>query len=233
VLRRLLILLALFLVIVLVAADRVGAIIAAQVLASKIKTDEGLAHRPDVTVGGFPFLTQAVRGKYSDVRVTASGVTLNGIDVTTIAVQLHGAHIGLGAALHGNVHTVPVDTADGQVTISYPAVDAYLKSRHLTVSQGSGGQVKVTGSVRIAGQTVRASGIGTATVASSVIAVHVHQISVAAGTHVSHLSLAQRINFTLPLNGLPFRIALGSVLGTPNGIVATGIARDLVLGSHG
>jgi hypothetical protein len=233
VLRRLLILLALFLVIVLVAADRVGAIIAAQVLASKIKTDEGLAHRPDVTVGGFPFLTQAVRGKYSDVRVTASGVTLNGIDVTTIAVQLHGAHIGLGAALHGNVHTVPVDTADGQVTISYPAVDAYLKSRHLTVSQGSGGQVKVTGSVRIAGQTVRASGIGTATVASSVIAVHVHQISVAAGTHVSHLSLAQRINFTLPLNGLPFRIALGSVRGTANGIVATGTARDLVLGSHG
>jgi hypothetical protein len=233
VLRRLLILLALFLVVVLIAADRVGAIVAAQVLASKIKTDEGLAHRPDVTVGGFPFLTQAIRGKYSDVKVTASDVTLNGVDVTTIAVQLHGAHIGWRAALHGNVHTVPVDTADGQVTISYPAVDAYLQSRHLTVSQGSDGQVKVTASVRIAGHTVKASGIGTATVASSVIAVRVHQISVAAGAHVSHLSLAQRINFTLPLNGLPFRIALGSVRGTANGIVATGTARDLVLGSHG
>lgn len=232
-LRRLLILLALFLLVVVVAADRVGAIVAGQVLASKIKTDEGLAHRPDVTVGGIPFLTQALRGKYSDVKVTAHDVTLNGINVTTIAVQLHGAHIGWKAAVQGNVHTVPVDSADGQVTISYADIDAYLHSRHLTVSQGANGQVKVTGSVRIAGHTFKASGIGTATVASSVIAVHVHQVSVAAGSHVGHLSLAQRVNFNLPLNGLPFRIALGSVRGTADGIVATGTARDLVLGSHG
>jgi uncharacterized MnhB-related membrane protein len=231
--RRLLILLVLFLVIVVVAADRVGAIVAAQVLSSKIKTDEGLAHRPDVTVAGFPFLTQALRGKYSDVRVTASDVVLNRLDVTTVAVQLHGVHIGWKAALHGNVHQVPVDRADGQVTISYAAVDAYLRSRHLTVSEGSGGQVKVTGSVTIAGHTIKASGLGTATISHNVVDVHVHQISAAAGSHVAHLSVAQRINFSLPLSGLPFRIALGSVHATAAGIVATGTAPDIVLGGHG
>jgi hypothetical protein len=43
--------------------------------------------------------------------------------------------------------------------------------------------------------------------------------------------LAQRINFSLPLTGLPFQIALGSVKATPDGIVATGTAKNLVLGS--
>jgi hypothetical protein len=228
-----LILLVLFLAVVLVAVDRVGAIVAGQVLASKLKTDEHLAHRPDVTVGGIPFLTQAIRGSYSDVKVTANNVTLNRIDVTTIAVQLHGAHIPWRAALHGNVHQVPVDRADGQVTISYAAMDAYLRSRHLTVSEGSGGQLKVTGSVTIAGHTFSAGGIGTATVSHNVVAVHVHQITAAAGSHVAHLSVAQRINFSLSLSGLPFRIALGSVRATPAGIVATGSARNLVLGSPG
>jgi hypothetical protein len=233
VLRRLLILLALFLVVVLVAADRVGAIVAAQVLSSKIKTDEHLAHRPGVTIGGVPFLTQALRGKYSDVKVTATDVELNGIDVTTFAVQLHGAHIGWKAAIRGDVHTVPVNEADGQVTISYAAIDEYLRSRHLRVSQGPGGQVKVTGSVQIAGRTISASGIGTATVSSNVIAVHVRQITAAAGSHAAHLSVAQRVNFRLPLSGLPFRITLGSVHATATGIVATGSATNLVLGSHG
>jgi hypothetical protein len=229
--KRLLILLGIFLIVVIVAVDRVGAIVAGQVLASKLKTDEHLAHRPDVTVGGFPFLTQALRGSYSDVKVTAHDVDVNDINVTTFAVQLHGAHIGLKAAVHGNVHQVPVDRADGQLTISYADVNDYLHSRHLKVSQGSGGQVKVTGSLRIAGHTIEASGLGTATVRSTTIVVHVRQVSAGIGSHVSHLSLAQRINFTLPLTGLPFRIALGSVHATNAGIVAAGTATNLVLGA--
>jgi hypothetical protein len=231
VIKRLLILFGIFLIIVIVVVDRVGAIVAAQVLSSKLKTDEHLAHRPDVTVGGIPFLTQVLRGSYSDVKVTAHDVNINNINVTTIAVQLHGAHIGWKAAVHGTVHQVPVDHADGQVTISYADVNDYLHSRHLTVSQGSGNQVKVTGSVQIAGHTIKASGIGTATVRPTVIVVHVRQVSAGIGSHVSHVSLAQRINFTLPLTGLPFQISLGSVRATAAGIVATGTANNLVLGA--
>jgi hypothetical protein len=231
VIKRLLILLGIFLIVVIVAVDRVGAIVAGQVLSSKLKTDEHLAHRPDVTVGGIPFLTQALRGSYSDVKVTAHDVNINNINVSTIEVQLNGAHIGWKAAVHGTVHQVPVDHADGQVTISYADVNDYLHSRRLTVSQGPGGQVKVTGSLRIAGHTISASGLGTATVRPTVIVVHVKQVSAGIGSHVSHLSLAQRINFTLPLTGLPFQISLGTVHATAAGIVATGTASNLVLGS--
>jgi hypothetical protein len=231
VVKRLLFLLVLFLVVVLVVLDRVGAVVASQVLASKIKTDEHLAQRPDVSIGGFPFLTQAIEGKYSDVKVTVHDLSLNRLDVSTFKVQLHGAHIKLGAALHGNVHRVPVDRADGQATITYAAMDAYLKPKHLRVSPGANGQLKVTGSVTIAGHELTASGTGTATLAHNVIDVHVHQVSAGVGTHVGHLSLAQRINFSLPLTGLPFQISLGSVKATSDGIVASGSATNLVLGT--
>lgn len=229
--KRLLVLVAIFLVVVLVVVDRVGAIVAAQVLSSKLKTDEHLASRPDVTIGGIPFLTQAIDGKYSDVKVTAHDLTINRLAVETFAVQLHGAHIPLKAAVRGNVHEVPVDNAKGQATITYGAMDSYLHSRHLTVSEGPGDALKVTGSLDIAGHRFSASGTGTASVAHNVIVVHVRQISVGVDSHIGHLSLAQRINFSLPLTGLPFRISLGTVRATSAGIVATGSAHDLVLGS--
>jgi hypothetical protein len=220
-----------FLIGVVILLDRVGALVAAQVLSSKLKTDEHLASRPDVTVGGFPFLTQAISGKYSDVKVTAHDIDLHGLDVSTFAVQLHGAHIPLKEAVRDQVHQVPVDTANGQATVTYAAIDQYLAGRHLKVSMAPGGRLRVTGSVDIAGHTFSASGIGSATVAANVIRVHIDQVSAGVGSHIGHLSLAQRITFSLPLTGLPFRIALGTVRATSAGVYATGVAHHIVLGS--
>jgi hypothetical protein len=229
--RRLVVGFLVVLVLLVVAADRVGAVVAAHVLASKIQTDEHLATRPDVTVGGFPFLTQVVKGRYSDVRVTSHDLDLKGVTVTTLAVQLHGAHISLGSAARDDVHQVPVDRADGQLTISYAAVDRYLASRHLRVTQGKNGQVAVAATVTVAGKAIGVVGTATATVSGNSVDVHVTQVGAVAGSHVAHLSLSQRVSFSLPLGRLPFRIDLGSVRATSAGIVATGVTHHLVLGS--
>ena len=49
-----------------------------------------------MSIAAFPFLTQAIEGKYSDVKVTVHDLNLNGLDVSTFKVQLHGAHIKAG-----------------------------------------------------------------------------------------------------------------------------------------
>src|SRR3954464_5188644 len=67
----------------LVAADRVAWYVAEKGVAQAVQDSEKLDKRPDVSIGGIPFLTQAWSGLYQDVTVTfedfpaAEGVTVD------------------------------------------------------------------------------------------------------------------------------------------------------------
>jgi hypothetical protein len=229
VIRRLLLVLVVLVVVLLVVADRVGAVVAAHVLADKVQTDEHLASRPDASIGGIPFLTQAADGRYSDVSVTAHQLVTDGVPVTTLTVHLHGVHVSTSDVLHGNVHQVPVDRADGQVFISYADANRYLAPKHLHVSAGSHGQLKVSAGLTVAGESVTATGTGTASVTGNVVHVHVKRVDLGA-SHLGSAGINTSIGFEIPLTGLPFRISLGSVTATSAGIVANGTVNNLVLG---
>jgi hypothetical protein len=55
-----------------VAADRIAVGVADSQVASKLQTSRGLAQKPSVSIGGFPFLTQLIGGKLDDVKVRAT-----------------------------------------------------------------------------------------------------------------------------------------------------------------
>ena len=67
-------------------ADSVARHLAEQRLADEIRTSEDLPETPDVTVHGWPFLTQVIAGRYQriDVRVqqlpVSSGLSLGELD---------------------------------------------------------------------------------------------------------------------------------------------------------
>jgi len=196
----------------LVVADRVALVAAEHVVAGRIQTDQGLAERPDVTIHGFPFLTQALAGRYDQVNVHVRGLRDRTVPVAKLTVDLHGVHVPLGAVTSGHLSRVPVDRATATVLLSYDDVNSYL-GRHLTVSEGDNGQVKVTGSVSVAGQTVSAS-------ASGKVDVRGNDLVVAVG---------RGLDFTIPLSGLPFRIALVGAKATKAGIEVSATASGLVL----
>ena len=196
----------------LVVADRVALAAAEHVVAGRIQTDQGLAERPDVTIHGFPFLTQALAGRYDDVTVHVRGLRDRTVPVAKLTVDLHGVHVPLSAVTSGHLSRVPVDRATAKVLLSYDDVNSYL-GRHLTVSEGDNGQVKVTGSVTVVGQTVSAS-------ASGRVDVRGNDLVVAVG---------HGLDFTLPLSGLPFRIALVGAKATKAGIEVSATASGLVL----
>jgi hypothetical protein len=56
----------------LVVADRVAVNVAEDRVAQQVQSSGRLAGPPTVDIGGFPFLTQAVAGDYSDVRLQLS-----------------------------------------------------------------------------------------------------------------------------------------------------------------
>ena len=51
----------------LVAADRAGNVIAERTVATTVQRSQHLAHKPDVDIAGFPFLTQLAAGKFGKV----------------------------------------------------------------------------------------------------------------------------------------------------------------------
>jgi len=235
VLRRLLIVIVVFLIAIVIAADRIGAAVGAHVLAGKVQHFEGLPQRPSASIEGIPFLTQAFGGKYSNVKITAHGVPVNGVSVTTLSANLHGVHLPFSKALHGSVSRVPVDHASGTAFVSFADANAYLAKhpvagQHVQIaSGGSANTVNVTDRARAAGATVSLHGVGLVSVSANVVRVDVGQLSGSAGA--SHKKLPGHVSISLPLQGLPFRLQLLSVKVSPSGLTGTGGATNIVLGS--
>lgn len=228
--RRLLIVLFAVIVVLLVIADRVLAAVAGHVVASKIRDDESLSSTPDVTIHGVPFLTQAFGGDYSDVTVVAKDVRRDGVTISRLSADLYDVHLGLSAALHGNVSSVPVDRTVATVTEEYGDLDSYLSSKHLTVTYAGGDQVKVSGPVSLAGQSLQASGTGKVSLSSNRIEVTLQTATVAG---VSSSAAAGLLAFSVPLTGLPFGISLTAVTVSSAGVSLQGHSGRIVLGHAG
>lgn len=197
----------------LVVADRLAVVAAQGVVASRIESDQGLSQRPGVTIHGFPFLTQALSGRYGRVTLRVNGLRDRTVAVQRLTVDLHGVHVPLGAVMSQHLSRVPIDRANATLLLSYDDVNAYLAGHHLTVSEGDNGEVKVTGSVTVAGRTASASASGRIDVRGDDLVV----------------TVGHGLDVTLPLGGLPFRIALVGAKATKAGIVVQATASGLVL----
>jgi LmeA-like phospholipid-binding len=242
-LRRFLIAVLLFFVVLLVAADRIGAIVGAHVLATKLKADERLSSTPSTSIHGFPFLTQAIGGKYHDVTITANNVPVDGdVTVTTLTATLHGVHLPLSKIIGGSVSVVPVDRVTGTAFVSYAAANNYLRAHGptgdlITLSPGLGDVVRVVEQVRLRGQSfsLRANGSATVTDGDNVI-VTLSKIRATGSQKSVGAQLIARlpsklVSVTVPLRGLPFRFDLTSVTASATGLSASGTATHVVLGS--
>lgn len=210
--RRLLVGLA-FLAALLVFVDRVAVVAAEHAVAKRIRQEQGLVTQPDVSIGGFPFLTQAIAGNYDDVTLTLHDVRRGPVPVSRLTAHLSGVRVPLGDVVGQHLGRVPVDRASAQAFLDYAAINDWLGSRHLRLAPGPGGEVKVTASADIAGHSVGASATGRFTVTRDAV-----QITAGPGFDIE-----------IPLPGLPFRIRLISARSTQAGIVIDASAEGLVL----
>ena len=84
-------------------ADRVAVGVAEDRVATEIATRTGLPGTPDVEIAGFPFLTQAMAGRYDDVRISLTADQLGQPEGTAVDVALKGVELPLSTVLGGSV----------------------------------------------------------------------------------------------------------------------------------
>jgi hypothetical protein len=107
----------------LTIADRIGVRVASSRLAAQIRSSQHLSADPDVSIRGFPFLTQVIGGEYDDIEVTGTGLVRGGIHAASVTASLRGVHISLSDALSGSADAVPVTTAQISAAVGWDALE--------------------------------------------------------------------------------------------------------------
>jgi len=218
----------LVLAVLLVGADRLGAYVAGQVVAAKLRTSAGLAADPSVRITGFPFLTQAIAGRYDRITVDAKDVNRGGAQLSDLTVDLIGARIPARQAISGAVPAVPVEALRGSVTLSY--ADLVRRHTELVVTPLSGDRARVTGRLTILGQALTASTVSTLSLRGSALVLTAQSVAVEGqSSPLVDRALAGRLDLRVPLGSLPYGLRLMSVHSTADGIVVDASSGPAVL----
>src|SRR5690349_3364359 len=159
--RRFLVLIVI-LVLLLLVADRAAWWFAERTIAQEIQNTENLSQPPDVSVAGFPFLTQALKGRYQQIDAELKEPAVqDGLTIDALKIRLSGVRVSTGDLIHRRVESVPVDAATATATISFASLNAVAKdnlpdsSSKIEFSQGTGNALAVTGTYRGSGLNLR------------------------------------------------------------------------------
>jgi LmeA-like phospholipid-binding len=151
------------LAVLLVVADRVGAVVAARAVAKQVQNASDTSDQPEVDVNGFPFLTQAFGGKYRDIRVKIEDLTAGPLHRVKVDARLRGVHAPLSEVANGHLDSVPVDDVDGTVAVPYGELARASGVPGLTIQPGDGG-LKLSGHFSVLGQSINASAVAKVTI---------------------------------------------------------------------
>ena len=92
-----------------------------------MRTQLGLADDPSVRINNFPFLTQAISGRYRSVDVTANHVAVGPLRDVQVRSQLRDVSAPLSQMLGDGPRTVTVREAEGTVRIEAPDLERLIR----------------------------------------------------------------------------------------------------------
>ncbi|MFI7585802.1 DUF2993 domain-containing protein [Spongisporangium articulatum] len=232
--RRLIIVVVVVLVLLL-GADRIALVAAERGVAVTLQDAQKLKNRPEVSIGGFPLLTQALRGRYDQVDTTFTDLQGgDGLTIDRLDVHLSGVHLPLSSLLNQSVTQLPVDEASATGTVSYASLNAAAAQRitlpGLTVkfSQGTKGHIKISGTYSgfISAQL---DGEAEISVRGRSLVVAPTEDSLAQVPSVIRGRLIALLGDSYELPPLPFGFTPDKVTVAPTGVTLKASASDVVL----
>lgn len=222
----------------LVAVDRVGAYAAERTIAEKVSNEvEKLgieSSSPDVTVGGFPFLTQVVDGKYERISILLRNVSANGITVPSLDVHASGVNAEMDTLMSGE-GSITADRVDGTATVGYTSIRALISQEGLELGEQDG-KLRLRLPLTAGGQEITAIGVGEVRVSAGTIGLVVTEIR-AEGVDLPPQAqrildgYKSRLSVRIALPPLPFGLKIEGVQVRPEGLAVTASARSVPLSS--
>jgi hypothetical protein len=214
----------------LVAADRIGAVVAGREVASRVQTAYNLPSKPSVSVRGFPFLTQLASGNYHEIDVSVPSVSANGVTVDGLTARLTGVRAPLSNLFGHSPSGITAANVAGSGTVPFSSVRTRLP-RGVQLSQ-DGGALRLAGTVTYLGVTVPVSADASLSATGSGIAVTPTRISVASGSSSALSSVISGLfGFVIPVTGLPLHLTVDAVTVVPGGVRVSASAANVAFTS--
>jgi len=211
-----------------VAADRITVHLAERTVATQARANAELTSDPTVRFRGFPFLTQALRGRYGQVDVTAQDLDRGGVRVSRLTATLHDARIPLREALAG-VTSIPVAGLDATAVVTFADLAHRSRVVGLTIAPEGDG-VRVTGRVTVLGQKVQVSALSSVSLRTGRIAVTARSLRVLGQSTPGLVNaLAGTLDLLVPVGTLPFDLHLTGLQVTPDGLLLAARSGPTVL----
>jgi hypothetical protein len=128
------------LLVLFVVADRVAVRVAGNELASTLQSSLGTSEPPEVSFGGFPFLTQLATSHYSSVEMTARDVSVTAAGQPLLIDQVQATLTDVDAARDGS--SLEAGEVDARAGIGYPALSE-LVGRPVAYDSTRDGKVRI------------------------------------------------------------------------------------------
>ena len=189
---------------------------------------------PRVDVGGFPFLTEVVSGKYDKIVIVLPNLSGQGLKLPELTLVATGVNAPLDTLRSGEGE-IKADRVTGSAVVPWDVVIAAAKLKDLTLSAGDDGSLKVVGKASFAGISVPLTGSAKVSLASPTkLRIQVTDL---AGTDANLNAVMKslieaykdKLVFDVALPKLPYGLKLSQVRPTPDGLDISGFAENVPL----
>jgi hypothetical protein len=203
---------------VLVGGDRAAKAYAEDQMASQVQSSLALSGKPNVTIQGFPFLTQVAARTFNTVDVNASNETAGPggqLEIASLTATLHGMHI------HGT-NSATVDQFNASALVTFTAL-ASAGGIPQGITLSADGQNRIKANVSIGPFSAPATVQVTQTGPNQI------NIKVIDFGGIPSDVLGNLANFNISIPKLPAGVKIQSISVTQQGLRITAVGHNTTL----
>ncbi|GAA1086024.1 DUF2993 domain-containing protein [Nocardiopsis composta] len=214
------------LLILLVVADRGLHAAAQSEIAKRVSAQYELAAEPAVTIGGIPFLTQAVGGNYSEINIVTGAMNVGDVQLERVDVTAYDVQAPLSELMSSAPQAV---AGRAEATVKLPYSELQKRLPEGIVINNEGGEPRMSGDLSLGGFSRPVSAgldieVQGDSIAVTPVDVQIGETDLNLGGQVE-----QRLAVSLPIPRLPFGLAITGIEAKPGGVEVSAEASDVQL----
>jgi hypothetical protein len=212
----------------LVVADFAARAVAQNIMAAKIE-QQGLSQKPDVSIGGFPFLTQLASKDFQQVTVRAANLTEGPVTITKVDVTANGVRLKSYSSGSGTITSLA-----GTALISFTSLGNTLAQQFGPLGSllnGAGLNLVAAGPNEVKASLNLVVTSGSATWRVTRLSGNELQVNLVASSGLSSSLLRSIQSLTLHVPTLPLGLTIDSVAVISSGVTGRLSAHDASFGS--
>jgi hypothetical protein len=222
------ILILVIIVALLVVLDFAARVAAQNIMATKIQ-QQGLSQKPDVTIGGFPFLTQVASKDFQRVTIATSNLPEGPVTITKVNVTATGIRLNSYSSASGTITSL-----SGTALISFSSLGNTLAQKFGplgAVLNGAGLNLTAAGPSEVKASINLLVTSGSATWRITRLSGNQLHVSLVSSSGLPSSLLGSIQSLTVQIPKLPLGLTIDSVNVTPSGVVGQVSGHDVSFGS--